>query len=515
MSSAPAPSESGVPGQQTGGPEPVGSQSLESKAKGSALWTIAGYGGAQVLRLISNLILTRLLAREVFGLMALVTVFQTGLVLFSDIGIRPSIVQNERGDDPPFINTAWTIQVGRGGILWLIAVLLAVPFAGFYDEPMLSSIIPLTGIGLVLNGLDSTKLFTMHRHLAMGRVTIIEIASQVATLIATIAYALVSPTVWAVVFGGNLGFVLKMLLSHVALPGVSNRLFWEKKAAQDLFRFGRWIFLSTLLTFLSTQTDRAIFGKLIPLAMLGVYSIGSMMATVPSVALGNLAQTVTLPLYSRVFHQGEDVQPVFIKARRMMLLLGGWAVALLVSGGPSIIHTLYSAAYFEAGWIVSVLAIGAWFSLLEATNSAAILAKGRAGWNSASSVGKIVGMAVLIPVGFSFGDFTGAVMGYAASDLLKLLVSSIATRSVGLRATKQDLGYTALIALSAGAAMGAVRFLPASIVEGVASSLHGIVGLLEVGRAAAMVELLVVSVVVTLFWLPLAWPKIKGTLLGG
>ena len=69
--------------------------------------------------LASNLILTRLLFPEAFGLMALGSVVLVGLQMFSDAGIGPSIAQSPRGDDPEFLDTAWTAQVLRGVILWL------------------------------------------------------------------------------------------------------------------------------------------------------------------------------------------------------------------------------------------------------------------------------------------------------------------------------------------------------------------------------------------------------------
>jgi len=45
----------------------------------SIAWLMLNYGGAQVLRLASNLILTRILFPEAFGLMALVSVVTSGL----------------------------------------------------------------------------------------------------------------------------------------------------------------------------------------------------------------------------------------------------------------------------------------------------------------------------------------------------------------------------------------------------------------------------------------------------
>jgi hypothetical protein len=61
-----------------------------------------------------DLILTRLLFPEAFGLMALVQVFMGGLQMFSDLGVNMSIIQSKRGEDPDFLNTAWTFQILRG-----------------------------------------------------------------------------------------------------------------------------------------------------------------------------------------------------------------------------------------------------------------------------------------------------------------------------------------------------------------------------------------------------------------
>ena len=71
-------------------------------------------GIGQVMRLASNLILTRILSPEDFGLMALVTSFLIGLAMFSDMGFGPSIMQSKRGDDPVFLDTIWTLKIIRG-----------------------------------------------------------------------------------------------------------------------------------------------------------------------------------------------------------------------------------------------------------------------------------------------------------------------------------------------------------------------------------------------------------------
>ena len=95
------------------------SRTLGARALRSSFLAVGSYGAQQALRLASNLILTRLLFPEAFGMMALVFMVIQGLNMFSDAGVSPAIMQSKRGDDPRFLNTAWTLKVGRGVILWL------------------------------------------------------------------------------------------------------------------------------------------------------------------------------------------------------------------------------------------------------------------------------------------------------------------------------------------------------------------------------------------------------------
>ena len=81
-------------------------------------WTTIGYVAAQVLRTVATLVLARhFLGPEPFGLVGLVGVFIAGLAMFSELGIAANVVQHARGDDSDFLNTAFTIQVGRGVFL--------------------------------------------------------------------------------------------------------------------------------------------------------------------------------------------------------------------------------------------------------------------------------------------------------------------------------------------------------------------------------------------------------------
>ena len=94
-------------------------QSFGGRARSGTIWILAGFGLGQLLRLGANVALAAILFEEVFALMAIVTAVMMGLAMFSDIGLQQNVIQSPRGDEPDFLNTAWTMQVGRGVTIWL------------------------------------------------------------------------------------------------------------------------------------------------------------------------------------------------------------------------------------------------------------------------------------------------------------------------------------------------------------------------------------------------------------
>src|ERR1700677_1656289 len=110
---------------------------LESRALKGTYFIVAFYGMALGMRFVGSIILTRLFAPELFGLMTLVTTILVGVNLFSHIGFEDNVIQNPSGDEEPFLNTVWTLQVIRGIGLWLVMLILAWPVAHFYEPRLL------------------------------------------------------------------------------------------------------------------------------------------------------------------------------------------------------------------------------------------------------------------------------------------------------------------------------------------------------------------------------------------
>lgn len=422
---------------------------LGQKATRAAVWSFVGFGAGQVVRLAGNLVLTRLLFPEAFGLMIIANVLLQGLMLFSDLGIGPSIIQNKKGDDREFLDTAFTMQVLRGLFLTATCMLAAWPFAAFYEDDRLFLIVMIFGLSALFQGFSSTKVFTVGRHLDLQRLTMIEFSSQVIGVVTMITWALISPTYWALVAGGLIVPLAKVILSQVALQGPINRFRWHRPSLSMLVNFGKWIFLSTMMTFFAGQSDKLIFAKLVPLDLLGVYSTAGMIALMPLTLFGKIESRVVFPVYSAVAREGRELAPIFTRLRAGYLTAGGLIGALFIASGPTLVALLYDDRYLEAGWILRFLTIGTWLTLMQTTYGAVHLATARVQWVAAASFAKVVGIVAFVPLGFHFGDFPGAVLGFSLSEFIRYVVLATGGRVMKLPGLLQDIYMTATIAVSA------------------------------------------------------------------
>jgi O-antigen/teichoic acid export membrane protein len=419
--------------------------SLRRRTWRASIWTLAGFGGAQVLRLGSSLVMTRLLFPEAFGLMALMTVFTHGLQMLSDLGIGPSIVQNKRGDDPSFLNTAWTLQILRGAALWVMIALVAIPAAGFYHQPQLAWLLPAVGLSVLISGFGSTALHTASRHLLLGRLTVLEMLSQCVSIGVMVTWALVYPSVWALVGGSLSSAVTRMVLSHRLIPQMRNRLQWDPQSVHSLLHFGKWIFASSALGFFGDQMDRILLPKLISFELMGVYAIAYTLSRLPDILVVTLSGGVAFPAIAQRTHlPREQLRSLMLRNRRPFLCLLAVAVALLAGFGDYLVRALYDSRYHDAAWMLPILAMGLWPRMLASTTSPVLLAIGQPRYFVLAGFCRMLMIGLGLPAAYTAFGVAGAVTVAAMGSLAEYVAEVYGLWRHRLLGLSQDLQMTGL-----------------------------------------------------------------------
>lgn len=393
--------------------------SLKRRAISGSGWSVLGFIAAQSLRLLSNLILTRLLFPEVFGLLALVTVVLHGIKMFSDIGISTSVMRDDRGDEKDYLNTAWTLQAIRGLLIWIVSCLLAYPASVIYNSSEIFWLIPAIGFSAVIQGFNSPTILSYRRHLRVRRLLSWELSTQVLTVVITILLAWKYSSVWSVAIGGIFGALFGCVLSHIIAGGKLPKFTLDSDALGNIWTFGRWIFLSTALTFVIQQGDVLILGAFLSKQDLGIFAIAVIWSRAVLQLLLKINDQVLMPLYSQIIREDKTGIKSKIKVARTHLLLATLPmVCLMVVGGQFVIELLYDSRYFNAGWMLQVLSVGTIGSIVSASAGAALLPLGDSFNFMLFQVARALLLILCMLMGGYYFGVVGLISGVAASKIL-------------------------------------------------------------------------------------------------
>jgi O-antigen/teichoic acid export membrane protein len=415
------------------------------------IWTIGAYGVSTALRTGTNIVLARLLAPDIFGTMLIVYTLRMGIELISDIGIGQNVIYNENADNPEFYNTAWSLQLVRSIVLWLVFMAAAVPMARFYASPILASVVPVTAFSIVLTGLTSIGKALLQRRMQLAKLNLFDTLMAFVNSVITVAFAYLYPTIWALVLGGVLSSAATTIGSYFLLSGVKQRFYISKHFSKQILGFGKWIFASSIVFFLSMYVDRLYLGKVIPLELLGVYGIARSISDLSgnlTLRLGNVVLFPFVAAHARTPRATLHGQLAPLRAR--FLLVAAFGFALFVSTADLAIKILYDQRYQAASWILPLLVLGSWFSVLAYVNESTVLGLGKPSYSAASNGAKFSFLVIGLPSMVASFGILGGVVVVALADLARYVPILIGQRREQFSFGRQDLLLTLLVLLLIG-----------------------------------------------------------------
>ncbi|WP_081717628.1 oligosaccharide flippase family protein [Hyphomicrobium nitrativorans] len=424
-------------------------------ARGVA-WTVGTYTVSIVTRFGSNIILSRLLTPETFGMVMIVNTVRQGIDLSADVGLAQNVIQNKAGDRPEFFNTAWIMQIVRGAFLCVVLLICAAPIGRLYSVP--ESAFVLSGAILLVAGLASTSLLLLHRRLQLAKLTMFDLAQDVVSAAIIIMAALVSPTINSLMIAVLIAALIRTGTSYF-LTNDRNRFAFNKAHAWEILTFGRWIFLSSILMFLCMSFDRLYIGHVAPLAVVGVYAIARTLADMPILLASRIGYSVVFPVVSEAQgHARADTRARLSAIRFKLLVVAAVGIAFGISVADLAVHLVYDARYHEAGWMLPILLFGVWLAILCSINEYAILGFGKPSYAVIANAIKLVYYLIALPLAYLYLGILGATMVVALSDLGRYAILGVAQKREQFSFLTQDAGAT-LLFLSIILVMSGIRSL--------------------------------------------------------
>jgi O-antigen/teichoic acid export membrane protein len=387
-----------------------------------AIWTVGAYGISLTTRFMTNIVLTRFLAPELFGIMTIVNSIRSGVELLSDMGIRQSVVLNPESEKPDFYNTAWTINLIRGVVLWFVCSILAFPLAHFYNLPILRLVLPVYALVCVIAGLSSVGPYFLNKKMQLAKFNAFDAGTDIISSIVHVTLVYLNPTIWALVLAGLIGFLGKSIGSYFMVPEIKHRFYFSKEYASQILRFGKWIFISSFIFFFSMNIDRLYMGKIIPLGLFGIYGIARTFSDLCATAVLRLGYYVIFPfITSNSEIPRADLRRKLASTRLTFMLITAFGISVFSANTDLLIKILYDQRYQSVGWMLSILLTGSWFTIICNINESTLLGFGVPRYGAIANSLKFGWLLLGLPIGFMTFGILGGIIIVATSDVCRYI----------------------------------------------------------------------------------------------
>ncbi len=406
------------------------------------------------IRFASNLILTRLLYPEAFGLMSIIGSVLMFLTMLSDVGYHAFFIRH-RSQDPNVLDTVWSVKLIRSFILAAVIAAVAYPVSLFYGHPELFAPLLVIAVSSIIGGFDALSMMVAQRNQRFFKFSIIEVVLQLSQTIVTIVLAVIFRSYWALVFGSTVSTILGMIFSYTLFPNSARRFAIDRDVLRELWGFSRVVLPSSAITLILTQSDKLIIAKLFDIRLLGIYAIATTLTAFFNNFASRITNTVLFARFSEANRQApHTLREVYYRERSKLLpkylLLCGFIAPL----GTLIFQILYDPRYLAGGLYFSILMAAPVLRSISMTCEQALIAKGQIRAALEGNIARLIWFVGLIVVLFHFFGFFGVLAAVASIDLPPLIVFWWRLRKEGLMDIRREMSV--FLYLLAGLALGII-----------------------------------------------------------
>jgi len=337
----------------------------EQIARGIA-WMTAARIGVRALGLLSMMVLARLLTPGDFGLIALAMSVVALLETLTSFGFETPLIHKQDATRDDF-DTAWTLNILLAAITCL-AIILAAPFAArFYSEPRIETILYWVAAGHFLLAFQNIGTVQFRKQLNFSRDFSLQIAQKAAMLVVTIPLAFAMRSYWALVAGMVAGNVAAVVVSYLFLRYRPRLCIVSWR---ELFSYSKWIQVNSMLRYVRDRGSTIVMGKLLDAPAVGMFSLASEIASLPSTTLVQPLNRAMLPGYVRLSNDTERLRDGY-KSILGLIALVAVPAAVGVAGVAALIVPVALGSQWQAAVpLLALLALsGASRSLTASTVS--------------------------------------------------------------------------------------------------------------------------------------------------
>ena len=379
---------------------------------------------------LTNILLAHILAPEVFGIVASITLVISFLDVFTEAGFQKYLVFCEAKDDADLgkiASVAFSVNFAFSLFLFTLLVIFREQVANLVGVPGKGTAVMVAALALPLTSFSSIQGALIQRQLQYKKLFAIQLIGSAIPIVITVPLALSGIGYWALLIGK----VASNLYTAIALT-VSSK--WKPRFTVDFPRlkkmlgFCGWSMGESVTTWLATNLDILIVSSLLSSYYLGLYKTSISLVNEGLRIVSSAILPVTYSVISRLKNDEKRFNQEVYRSQQMLA-----SIVLPMGAGLFLFRDLATNLALGSQWLEAADLLGFW-SLATCIDIAfayicddVYRAIGKPRWSFVTHMAIII---VLIPA-----VYFSANIGYAVLVIVRPLtkIVGLVVREIALR----------------------------------------------------------------------------------
>lgn len=279
------------------------------------IWMVLEKVGSQGVTFVVTIILARILEPEVYGTVALVSVFTTMLGVFVDSGMGSALIQKKEVDDVDF-SSVFYINIVFCILLYLFMFFMAPFIASFYGKKELTLLVRVLCLSLIIGGIKNVLQAYIVRNMLFRIFFFATLGGTITAAFVGIIMAYKGYSIWALVAQSLVNQTIDTIILWTILKWKPKFLFSFSRI-KSLYSFGWKLMLASLISVIYGDLRQLIIGKLYSTEDLAYYNRG---ASFPMLFVTNINNALGGILFPVMSKNQDDICVIRSIVRKSILL---------------------------------------------------------------------------------------------------------------------------------------------------------------------------------------------------
>ena len=345
------------------------------KVISNLIWRFMERCGSQVISFVVSVVLARLLAPELYGSIALVTVITSVLQVFVDSGMANALIQKKDTDDLDYSSVFYFNLVFC--LLLYIGLFFTAPLISrLYKDMSLVPVIRVLGLTLVVSGVKNVQQAYVSKTMQFRRFFFATLGGTVFSAVVGIGMAYGGYGVWALVMQQLLNAAVNTAILWGTVGWKPKRMFSFRRLA-GLISFGWKLLVSALLDTVYNKLYQLVVGVVYSSADLAYYNKADQLPVLVVENINSSIDSVLLPVLSAQQDRRDQVREMTRRAIKASTYVMMPMMAGLAACAEPLVRLLLTEKWLPCVPYMQIFCVCYAFYPLHTANLNAIKAMGR------------------------------------------------------------------------------------------------------------------------------------------